>query len=481
MAEIEVWTTRARAALGRLATLAIEPVGAGLSSADRRTSRLVATLLATFLAFLVIGLAGWAVAPGVYVAGNEAAAMALVAMAVLVAYLWARRGMHRVASWILVVTLAIADYVLQLQALAGVNPLYHPKEPSVLFFLVLSVFLAQALLSSRAMAVVAACEMAAILLVPLAAPAVPFSELFGGPFLAVLFGAIIAAISGRHNAALERERSAQLHAEIAERERAQEALARHRDELEDTVRQRTHALEKLNAELAEANDTKSRFLANMSHELRTPLNSIIGFTGVLRQGMAGPITDEQRRQLSMVARSSRHLLELINQLLDLSRIETGRDALEIDRFSVDVLLDEVCEAVRPLAEAKGLSIAVVRRDLGDQAWLTTDRVKLRQIVQNLVSNAVKFTGRGRITITARDEGGRLSIAVSDTGPGIAPEEIQAIFDEYHQVHDPATGKPQGTGLGLTVSRRLAGLLGGDIVAVSTLGSGSRFTVTVSSL
>ncbi|MDO8963181.1 MAG: HAMP domain-containing sensor histidine kinase [Coriobacteriia bacterium] len=193
------------------------------------------------------------------------------------------------------------------------------------------------------------------------------------------------------------------------------------------------------------------------------------------------MTDEQGRQLTMVDRSSRHLLVLINQVLDLSRIEAGEESLESETFPLEDLLGEVRDLMAPLAETKQLVISVTRSLSETDGIVSTDRGKLRQILVNLVGNAVKFTDKGTVALSWERFNGSVSVTVSDSGAGIAPAEAERIFEAYRQIEYSDGYKPQGTGLGLTVSRRLARLLGGDIRVESELGRGSRFTVTVDAL
>ncbi len=261
--------------------------------------------------------------------------------------------------------------------------------------------------------------------------------------------------------------------DVSERTRAEAELALHREHLEQLVEARTRELANVNEQLRRATRIKSEFLANMSHELRTPLNSIIGFSGILLQGMAGELSEEQLKQVGMVNRSGRHLLDLINDILDLSRIEAGRVEVDLANFDLAAMIRAVCEDMRPLADAKGLSMEV---DAPAAFGLRSDRTKVRQILYNLVGNAIKFTDEGRIDITLRTTGERVAVSVADTGPGVAEGDREAIFDEFHQARRRADEKPAGTGLGLAISRKLARMLGGDISLASVPGEGSVFTL-----
>jgi signal transduction histidine kinase len=221
----------------------------------------------------------------------------------------------------------------------------------------------------------------------------------------------------------------------------------------------------------EAGSAKSRFLASMSHELRTPLNAIIGFTRLVSRN-AEALPDKQVDNLSKVLVSAEHLLALIDEILNLSRIEAGEVGLHIAPASVTDVLQEVADSLEPLIMSPGVQL-VVGID-PDMPEVVTDQDKLRQILLNLVSNAVKYTDDGTITLHAGSRDGRLQITVSDTGVGIPTEELARIFDEFHRVDSSSARLRDGTGLGLTISQRLARALGGDITVESRVGMGSAF-------
>jgi len=255
------------------------------------------------------------------------------------------------------------------------------------------------------------------------------------------------------------------------------------DILEDRVKERTSELEKKSVELEQANihlqevdRLKSVFLASMSHELRTPLNSIIGFTGIILQGFSGEITEEQRKQLTMVKNSAHHLLDLINDVLDVSKIEAGKVDLFPEEFGINDVVGEVVETLSPRANEKSLEILT---DVPKVNTLFTDKRRLKQVLLNLVSNAIKFTDRGSVKITAKilnDK--KLEIHVIDTGIGIKKEDINKLFAPFQQIDMSSTKSYEGTGLGLNLSRKLANLMGGDISAKSEYGKGSEFILTI---
>nr|MDA3936427.1 ATP-binding protein [Actinomycetota bacterium] len=249
--------------------------------------------------------------------------------------------------------------------------------------------------------------------------------------------------------------------------------------LEERVRRRTEDLDHANSRLEAANHAKSEFLASMSHELRTPLNSIIGFSGIMLDGMAGEISEEQERQLGMIQASGKRLLALVNDILDLSKIEAEAIRVELHKTNVIQICSDAVEQVRPQADAKGIELLFTpcAKECSHRGLVMIDRAKLTQIVLNLLSNAIKFTESGSVELRIDCAGEQtMSIKVTDTGVGIDNDALERIFGEFEQIPAEDEAKPQGTGLGLSISRRLAHLLGGELTAKSTPGSGSEFTL-----
>lgn len=264
--------------------------------------------------------------------------------------------------------------------------------------------------------------------------------------------------------------------DVTARKVTEAELAGYRGELESLVEERTADLSAANEELRRANDAKDAFLASMSHELRTPLNSIIGFSGILSQGLAGPLTEEQQVQVGMVNRSGRHLLGLVDQVLDLSRIEPGSAGLAMEEIDPAALLAEVVEAVRPSAVDKGLDLVIAPSGGGT---LVTDPAKVRQILFNLIGNAIKFTERGSVTARVdRLPSGQFAFTVADTGPGITDGDQSRVFDAFTQLELPGVAKSSGAGLGLRISHEFARLLGGEITLDSAVGQGSTFRLVL---
>jgi protein-histidine pros-kinase len=238
------------------------------------------------------------------------------------------------------------------------------------------------------------------------------------------------------------------------------------------------ALQQQNVELERANRAKDHFLATMSHELRTPLNAILGFTGLMLMRLPGPLTEAQERQLGHVQASGQHLLSLINDLLDLARIESGHVELVCEPVDPRPVLDEVLTALRPTADAKGLPLEASIPDDEDLRVLA-DRRALHQVVLNLTANAIKFTAGGRVRIELLPRPpGRLALSVVDTGVGISAEDRARLFQAFTQVGDWRTRRGEGTGLGLHLSHKLAELMDATIEVDSEPGRGSRFSLVL---
>jgi PAS domain S-box-containing protein len=275
--------------------------------------------------------------------------------------------------------------------------------------------------------------------------------------------------------------------DITDRKRAESALRELNETLEHKVAARTEELSAALVRAEAADQIKSAFLATMSHELRTPLNSIIGFTGIILQGLAGPLNPEQAKQLGMVRGSARHLLELINDVLDISKIEAGQLVVRAEAFDLPASLARVTASVKPLADKKGLElVTIVAPELHE---MINDRRRVEQVLLNLLNNAIKFTEHGRVTLTAEyladyrrspDDlpGPAVRLLVTDTGIGIQPEDLPKLFHPFHQIDSGLTRSHEGTGLGLAICRRLVVLMSGAISVASEWAHGSVFTVTL---
>lgn len=245
------------------------------------------------------------------------------------------------------------------------------------------------------------------------------------------------------------------------------------------IAKRNEELDSKNKEIEKAYKVKSDFLSSMSHELRTPLNSIIGFSSVLLGPSGDPLTPDQRMALEKVLKNGKHLLQLINDILDISKLESGRMTLSVESEDVQTVLSNCILIVEPLIQSKRLALTQdVQQGLPS---LNTDIVKVRQILVNLLSNAAKFTEKGGISIKVwQQEGGMVSFAVKDSGIGIAEKDYGKVFEEFQQVDTSNTRKYKGTGLGLPIARKLARMLGGDLTLDSVAGKGSTFTLTIPS-
>jgi len=241
-----------------------------------------------------------------------------------------------------------------------------------------------------------------------------------------------------------------------------------------TIRTALLELKSAQTQAEAASRHKSDFIANMSHELRTPLNAIIGLSDMLLEDAGNPDSDEYRESLPRIGAAARHLLSLINEILDLSRIEAGRMAVEISLFRPAALAEETMATVAPMARQKGLKLAITYPP--QLPAIQSDPRRVRQILINLLGNAVKFTDAGEVRIDVAMAGGKLRFSVSDTGPGIAAEDIGRLFQDFMQLDASSTRKFGGSGLGLALSRRLARLIGGDVTLASQVGEGATFVL-----
>ncbi len=265
--------------------------------------------------------------------------------------------------------------------------------------------------------------------------------------------------------------------------RRNEELVRLNHQMEDSSR----GMIALHAEVDEKNDSlrrlsevKSRVISNVSHEFRTPLNSIIGLSKMMMDETDGPLSDEQRKQLTFIRTSAESLAELVNDLLDLSKIEAGRVSLRPSRFTADSLFAALRGMMRPLLTNDSVELGFeIAGDPGDLGELDTDEGKVAQILKNFLSNAVKFTEQGTIVVSAAPAGqGMVRFAVRDTGVGIGAGDQERVFEEFNQIDNPLQERVKGTGLGLSISRHLAGILGGKVGVESALGSGSTFFLEI---
>lgn len=319
-----------------------------------------------------------------------------------------------------------------------------------------------------------------IMTIPILAGAAPvgvisLASLRGYPAPAArLVNEILSVMTARLNGVLAfrqvQEFSGKLERQNQELEAQQKELIVQADELSE----QNVELEMQKKQLDQASRLKSSFLSNMSHELRTPLNSVIALTGVLHRRLRGLIPAEEHGYLEVIERNGKQLLALINDVLDLSRIEAGREEISLSHFALHDLAAEVVAMLESQAREKNLAL----RNLvaGDLAPLHTDYVKCRHILQNLIGNAVKFTEAGQVTISARLEQQEMVIAVSDTGIGIAADHLPHIFDEFRQADESTSRKYGGTGLGLAIAKKYTAMLRGSLTVVSAPGQGSTFTL-----
>jgi signal transduction histidine kinase len=271
--------------------------------------------------------------------------------------------------------------------------------------------------------------------------------------------------------------------DITERKQAEQEILRlntqlqaHATELERRVADRTVELEVAKTRAEAADRAKSTFLNTMSHELRTPLNAIVGFTEILLAEVPGPLNAEQHKQLRIVQDSSRQLLALINDVLDISRVEAGEMRLAQGRFDLAALLATMRDAFTPQVARRELGLSV---HLGrGPAIVYGDKRRVQQVINNLVSNALKFTIKGSIAISLERRGDRYALTVADTGIGIPPDDVDKLFKPFSQIEGGMRLAREGTGLGLAITKHLVEAMGGNIEVESRWGEGSKFTFTL---
>jgi signal transduction histidine kinase len=283
--------------------------------------------------------------------------------------------------------------------------------------------------------------------------------------------AVVTILHDRREALEKARLYAQLQAAADELERRIQAATA-------DIAQQNELLRRQAIELEQASALKSQFLANMSHEFRTPLNAMLGYTSMLLQGVAGPVEPPVKRQLGRIESNGRHLLTIINEILDISRIEAGRMPLQMTTVRMPDLINEVKAELEPIIMQRKLTVSIdVPRDLNP---IMSDRQKVKQILLNLLSNSLKFTHHGGVTIAARRNAKEktLTLSVTDTGIGIADADQERIFEDFRQLDNSPTRAYGGTGLGLSICRRLAQMLDGHISVRSQVGKGSTFTLTL---
>ena len=233
------------------------------------------------------------------------------------------------------------------------------------------------------------------------------------------------------------------------------------EEANEQLEEQNRLVQEANAEIAQATENKSKFLRRMSHDLRSPMNAIIGFTRILRRRLADRINEREARNLANIETSSGNLLNLINAILDLGRIEAGHIEVNLQPVDVRQLANECADALESIVK-EGVELS---REMADVGEVNTDADRLREIVMNLLGNATKFTEAGSITLSLRrDEGGKIELSIADTGIGIPPDDLPHIFEEFRQVERQGKKATEGTGLGLAIAKKTVGLLGGEITA-----------------
>jgi signal transduction histidine kinase/DNA-binding response OmpR family regulator/CHASE3 domain sensor protein len=283
-------------------------------------------------------------------------------------------------------------------------------------------------------------------------------------------------LTARLNGVLAYQKVREFSKILEDQNRELEAQTRELAAQTEELSEQNTELEVQKKQLDEANRLKTVFLSNMSHELRTPLNSVIALSGVLGRRLKDAVAPEEYSYLEVIERNGRQLLELINDILDLSRIEAGKEEVRLASFSINDLITEITTTIEPQAQEKGIDLLNLVQ--GQSLYIQSDEDKCRHILQNLISNAVKFTNQGKVEVSARQVNEHLKIDIRDTGIGISAEQLPYIFDEFRQADDSTSRQFDGSGLGLAIAKKYTQLLQGRIDVQSTLGAGSTFTLTL---
>jgi signal transduction histidine kinase len=292
----------------------------------------------------------------------------------------------------------------------------------------------------------------------------------------IILFTILIFISSRVIGRKGRQKTAELQAEITSLKSTEEDMRKYRNHLENLLETRTAELSAARDQAESVEQLKFIFLATMSHEIRTPLNSIIGFTGILMQELPGRLNDEQKKQLGMVQDSARHLLGLINNILDISKIESDQLIFSFEPFNMRKLLEKALQLITPLARKKGLTLSSeIAPDVGE---IVSDARRVEQVVINLLNNAVKFTEKGEIRLECEIKDSCLTTRIKDSGIAIKPEDMDRIFEPFQQADDRSSRKYEGAGLGLSICKKLLDNMGGNIYVESLRGAGSDFTFTL---
>jgi signal transduction histidine kinase len=408
---------------------------------DRRRVRLLSSLV-LFFALTATAIMIFAYGTGLSNPGNV-----ILIVGMWVSYLLSRTKYHNVAAYL---SPAVANAVTIWLIVRTTSSTQNTFSVLVVF-----IILATLLLSLRGAIVIMALNILVLALTPAFAP----QHLVTLPLAIVVTSSVLLIVFSVYRDVLERDRQAQLKDSLQRSEEANRTLI------------------KANALAKEAVRLKSEFMSTMSHELRTPLNAITGFCGIMLEGMAGEIDDEARHMLERVQSNSERLLLLINEVLDIARIEADRIELTFDPFSTRDLVNRWKSLVQVLAQKKGLAFnATIDPALPEIVYGDVER--LTQIATNLLSNAFKFTEQGGVDLRLKGGESTWQIEVHDTGIGIPPHALNYIFDEFRQLDGSSTRVYGGSGLGLAIVRKLCLLMGGNVRVYSTLGEGSTFTVTL---
>ncbi len=454
-------TPEASRSLHTLWNRLIEPAPSITDTAERRQVRLLSTVL---LVFMVLGLVVLLLVPFLNGTGTVSIVPLVTTIMVFIPYLLSRTKHYKIAASMLLLLVITGVMYPGLTSTSATRVISF-------FFLVLPILLASMLLPKRAVIMLMIAVTVGLAALPVITGQVIPS--LSSPVILMIISSALLMVFLNHRDGMERDRQAELKEALKQAEIANEAIAKANSELGT----KNQELARANALAKESARLKSEFLATMSHELRTPLNAIRGFTSIMLEGMGGEIDDEAQHMVTRIHSNGDRLLNLINDILDIAKIEAGRMELVQEALLPRQLVEQWQTQMSILAEQKGISFEVnVDPNLPETVY--GDGQRITQIATNLLSNAFKFTKEGKVTLDVEQAADTWLIRVSDTGVGIPPHALNYIFEEFRQVDSSSKREYGGTGLGLAIVRNLCRTMGGSVRVTSELGAGSVFTVVL---
>ncbi|MFN8376033.1 MAG: ATP-binding protein [Anaerolineae bacterium] len=439
----------------------VEPSSAITNVAERRQARLLTTML---LVYMTLGTVTLLLLPILNPTSGLQVGSLIGVFLVAIPYAISRTRSYKIAAYILMALVALVSTIPLFTSTNSANS----NRVIILAFLVIPILLASMLLTKRGMFVVIAAVIAFVLIAPHLDPTL---GVVSAPLVLLIAASVLLYVFVNHRDGLEKDRQAELAEALKRAESANAAMIKTNAE----IAQKNQELMRANALIRETTRLKSEFMATMSHELRTPLNAIRGFTSIMLEGMGGEVDDEAVHMLSRINSNGERLLNLINDVLDIAKIEAGRLELVNEPLQPRQMVEQWRAQMSVLAEQKGVDFEV-HVDPALPETLYGDGQRITQIAVNLLGNAFKFTTQGTVKLDVQQQADKWTIRVSDTGIGIPPHALNYIFEEFRQVDGSSKRQYGGTGLGLAIVRNLCRTMDGNILVSSELGKGSVFTV-----